>query len=158
MKWHNWVALIVAILALFLSGLAIYIDNVHYQEITKPHTQHDEIYNKLTRLDDRILRAENDISYFQTKGESTEVYQAYLYEAKNLRNQAEIAWDNGKYEEADNIINEAFNTLQSIPFPTPTPLPVEPPFNWWLIGGIITGLVCVAIVVWLTVIRPRTVA
>ena len=44
------------------------------------------------------------------------------------------------------------------PPPVPPP-PVSPPptapINWWLIGGIIAGVMAVTIVVWLTVIRQR---
>ena len=45
------------------------------------------------------------------------------------------------------------------PVPPPPPPPEVPPpakpINWWLIGGIMCGIIAVAAVVWLTVIRQR---
>ena len=55
MRWAKaWGPLIIAIIALVVSGYAIYQDNVHYQEVTKPHTEHTEIKDKLDRLDSEI--------------------------------------------------------------------------------------------------------
>jgi hypothetical protein len=38
--------------------------------------------------------------------------------------------------------------------PTPPPTPAEP-INWWLIGGIIAGVIVVALVIWRVVVRRR---
>ena len=50
--------------------------------------------------------------------------------AIELRDQAELAWDEGHYTEADKLISEAHHILAEIP------LPAEPVSWWiWLIGG-----------------------
>jgi len=144
-----WVPLIVSIFALGLSGYAIYVDNVHYQEVTKPHTKHDEIYNRLVRLDDKIGRAEQSISVLQDAGQDINGPQENLSKVKELRDQAELAWDEGNYIEADRLIREAHDVLQEIPS-------LAFPLNWWLIGGIMAVVVAVIVFIWLNVIRRRT--
>ena len=58
----TWGTLLVAVAALAVSIYTCNVNNVHYQEVTKPHTQHDEIYDRLVRLDDKIERVEQSIS------------------------------------------------------------------------------------------------
>jgi hypothetical protein len=146
MRWlKTWGTLIVAIVALALSGYAIYVDNVHYQEITKPHTEHEEIYDRLARLDNRIERVEQSIG--DVRGSNVEELYDSLMEAKQLRDQAELAWDEGRYTDADEFIKDAYDNLPRI-----SPMPL----NWWLIIGIIAAVIAVATVVWLAVIRQRT--
>jgi hypothetical protein len=116
MRWlKKWGVLLVAALALLASGYAIYQDNVHYQEITKPHTQHDEIYNRLVRLDEKIERTEQNISTQQDTGHDVTDSQEALMQAIELRDQAELAWDEGNYTEADRLISEAHDVLGKIP-------------------------------------------
>ncbi len=147
----TWGALLVAVIALTLSGYAIYVDNVHYQEVTKPHTQHDEIYNRLVMLDGKIERAEQSINAVQDLGQNISEPQKNLRKAKELRDQAELAWDTGRYIEADAIIREAYDVLQKIP-PPPPPKPI----NWPVLGGVIGGvIVLVLLILWLVVFRRR---
>ncbi len=100
-------ALIVGVIALGVSAYAVYIDRVHYQEVTKPYTQHDEIYNRLVRLDDKIERVQQWISASQDLGQDASESQINLRNAIELRDQAELAWDEGHYIEADKLISEA---------------------------------------------------
>ena len=134
-RWlKTWGALLIAVIALGLSGYAVHIDNVHYQEIIKPHTQHDEIYNRLVRLDDKIERVQQWISASQDLGQDTSESQINLRNAMELRDQAELAWTKDLYTEADSLINKAFDILQEI-----TPL-APAPINWWVIGIIVFGV------------------
>ena len=138
--WLNtWLPLIAAGFALVFSGYAIYADNVHYQEVTKPHAKHNEIYNMLVRLDDRIERVQQWISAPQNLGQEIRESEIILREATELRDQAELAWAKGYYAEAEVLINTAFGNLQKI-----TP-PAKPVRNWGLIGGIIAAAVVIVI-------------
>ena len=101
--------------------------NKQYEELTKPHTQHDEIYNRLVVLDNKIERAEQSINYLQDIGEDTSEPHKNLRKAKELRDQVEMAWDEGRYTEADKIIKEAYDILREIPTPPPPPAPSPSP-------------------------------
>ena len=143
-RWiKTWAPLFVAVIALALSGYAIYVDNVHYQEVTRPHTKHDEIYDRLTRLDDKIERAEQSIGAMQDLDEDIGELQNNLRKAKGLRDQAELAWDEGLYTDADKFIGEAYDILQEIPPPKPV--------GWWLIGAIIGGGLIIGLIMLLVV-------
>ncbi len=136
-RWlKTWGALLIAVIALGLSGYAVHVDNVHYQEIIKPHTQHDEIYNRLVRLDDKIERVQQWISASQDLGQDTSESQINLGNAIELRDQAELAWDEDRYTEADKLISEAYDVLQKIP-----PPPLFEPFSLPLLGGLIGGAI-----------------
>ena len=91
-RWlKTWGALLIAVIALGLSGYAVHVDNVHYQEIIKPHTQHDEIYNRLVRLDSKIKRLEEHLISGQVLGWDISGLEKNFAEAKELRDQAELA-------------------------------------------------------------------
>jgi hypothetical protein len=140
-------ALIVGVIALGVSVYAVYIDRVHYQETIKPHTQHDEIYNRLVRLDDKIERVQrwgNDMPDIE---QGISELQLNLRKAKELRDQAELAWDTGRYIEADAIIREAHAILQEIP------PPLAMPMNWWLLLGVIVSVLILSTI--MLVLRGR---
>ena len=142
-RWlKTWGALLIAVIALGLSGYAVHVDNVHYQEIIKPHTQHDEIYNRLVRLDDKIERVQQWIGDSQDLGQDTSESQINLGDAIELRDQAELAWDEGRYTEADKLISEAHDILEEML------LPIRP-FKLPLFGGIIAAAVVVVIVLFI---------
>lgn len=108
-----------------LSRTALKIEREHYQELrkeyeelTKPHTKHDEIYNRLVILDGKIERVEQIVSDLES--------EHHLREAKELRDQAELSWDEGHYPEADKFISQAHVVLARIPLP-PAPAPPAPP-------------------------------
>ena len=129
-------ALIVGVIALGVSVYAVYIDRVHYREVTKPHAQHDEIYNRLVRLDDKIERVQQWISASQDRGQDTSESQINLRNAIELRDQAELAWDEGHYTEADKLISEAHHILVEIPL-------LAASLSWWV--WLIVGLGVVVI-------------
>jgi hypothetical protein len=56
----RWASLVVAVIALAFSIYAIVTENLHYSELTQPHAQHEEAYDKLARLDARLERARVD--------------------------------------------------------------------------------------------------
>ncbi len=125
------------------------MDNVHYQEITKPHTKHDEIYNRLSRLDNKIERVEQRINDAQGFKQDISGLQKDLIKANELRDQAELAWDTGQYTEADKFISEAHAVLDQITLPLVPP----PLISWELIGGIIAGVIIISLVFWLVAKR-----
>ena len=149
-RWLKiWGALLIAVIALGLSGYAVHVDNVHYQEIIKPHTQHDEIYNRLVRLDDKIERVQQWIGVSQDLGQDTSESQINLRSAMELRDQAELAWDEDRYTEADKLISEAHHILEEIPL-------LAAPFSFWLWIIIGLGSAAVGFAVWMMVSRRRT--
>jgi hypothetical protein len=154
MRWvKTWGSLIVAIIALAFSGYAIYQDNLHYQEVTKPHTEHVETKDKLDRLDGEIERAKVLIYAWQDLGEDTNHYERSLSKAQSLRYQADQAWRNKQYGDADSLINQAYDAIDEIP-PTISPTPTTAT-NWWLIGGIIAVVIVVLIVIWQLAARRK---
>jgi len=136
-RWlKTWGALLIAVIALGLSGYAVHVDNVHYQEIIKPHTQHDEIYNRLVRLDDKIERVQQSIGALQDLGQDVSESQINLQNAVELRDEAELAWDEDYYTDADTLISKAHHILAEITL-------VEG-ISWWvfLIIGLGVAVIC----------------
>ena len=149
-RWFKtWGSLLVAVIALGLSGYAIYVDNVHHQEATKPPIQREEVYDRLARLDNEIERGVQSINAVQDSGQDVSELQGYLGEAKKLRDQAESAWNVGDYTEADELIGEAHAVLDEVLQP-----PSEP-INWWLLGVVIAGGMIMGTVAWLVASRRR---
>ena len=72
--------------------------------------------------------------------------QLILADAQNLANEAEQAWVKGDYDTANKCIREAYDLLYRIQ-PPPTVI------NWWLICGIIVGVVVIALLTSLLVSR-----
>jgi len=118
----NWGTLLIAVVALGVSVYTCWVDNIHYNELAKPHSQHIEINNRLSRLSERIEREEQSLSVLERNGEDISEHKEILRQAKILFNQAELAWDNGQYAEADRLIEEAYNIVPS----------VEVGFAWWV--------------------------
>ncbi len=136
--WGALLALLIAVIALGVSVYAVYIDSVHYQETIKPHTQHDEIYNRLVRLDDKIERVQQWSNDMPDIEQGISELQLNVRKAIELRDQAELAWDEGHYTEADKLISEAHDILEEMLLPIrPLKLP--------LIGGIIAAAVVVIV-------------
>ncbi len=146
-RWlQTWGTLIVATVAMMLSGYAIYSENIHYTELTKPHTQHNEIYDRLCRLDERIERAQGWIDTAGSLGQDTTESKAKLQLAIDLRQQAETLWDHGDYADADRLIREAYDILDTIPQP---PLMMY----WWVLVVLIVGVLLAALLAVVT--RPK---
>jgi uncharacterized membrane protein len=128
--WGALVALIVAFCSLGVSAYSLYISKVQYEEVTKPYALHSEINDRLIMLDSRIERTQKNI---QDAG-ITVKFQSKVIEASQLRDRAEIAWNAGIYEEADSLINKAYDILGQVVVPT----------NWSLIGGIVGAVIVIA--------------
>ena len=137
----KWFSLVIAIIALALSGFAIYLDNSHYQEVTKPHTEHAEINDKLNRLDSEIERVRQDVFVWRDSGEDTSSYEESLSKANDLRRQADEAWREKQYDKATNLINQAYQAVYEI-IPPILPEP-SPGINWGFIGGLIAAVVII---------------
>ncbi len=146
----TWGPILVAVIALSLSGIAILLDNIHYQEITKPHTQHDEIYNRLSRLDAKIERIEGWINADEELGIDRSESRESLIKAKTLREQSETQWDHTNYAQADTLISQAYEILDGVPPPAPRMVR----WSLWLIVGLVVVAV-IGVVIWLTVFRRR---
>lgn len=143
-----WLSLIVAIFALAASGYAIYIDNKHYTDVTVPHTQFDEIRDRLSRLDGRIERAQDDIDTAESIGEDTSESKVALQSAAEMRQQAEELWDDGRYDEADAAIKEAYELLDLIP-------PVRVFRMYWVLVSVAITVVVVTLLVVYSTWRQR---
>ncbi|MFH1383192.1 MAG: hypothetical protein ABIH70_09960 [Chloroflexota bacterium] len=154
-RWlKTWGTLAVSLLAVIVSTVAILvscyatsIENIHYQEVTKPLAVHTEVYNTLTRLDDRIGGAERGIAFLSSQGENVNGYKEKLTEVYLLRDRGESLWVSGNYTEASKFISQAYDILREMPSPTPTP-PIPPGTAWFpLIIGIIAGVIIIAVIV-----------
>ncbi len=113
--------------SLELANTALELTNKHYQELskqyeelTKPHTQHEEVYDKLVRLDMKIIRA-NELLYMpQAADDDIEYIEDLKYSlsiVESLRDKAEEAWLKNDYNEADKIFEEAYGILNDIAGP-----------------------------------------
>jgi reverse gyrase len=138
----SWGALAVAVIALAFSIYAVVVENMHYAELTRPHAQHEEIYDKLTRLDIRLEYAEEYIQVRRTAGDNVTDLELILDNARSLADQAEQAWVKTDYDTADTCIREAFELADKIR-PWPMLLPIPP--NWWLIASTIVLVVIIAV-------------
>ena len=144
-EWGPIIATVIALAAVGLSWYTMHMNNVRYQEITKPHTEHDEIYDRLTRLDEKMERTEQSMIEAENYGEEISELQESLKKAKRLRDEAELAWDARRYNEADEIIKEAHDLLQEIQEMT---LPPPRPVSWSPIAGLIGGAIVLSLVIW----------
>lgn len=110
------------------------------------HNTHEEVNNRLVRLDDRIERSEQFISTVQDFDETVDYYFSLLESAKHLRAQAEIAWFDGQYAMADEMIEEANDKLGRL-------ATAGGGINWWLIGGLLGAMLIVLFIVLVPRIR-----
>jgi len=183
------VTAIIPLAAIGFSGVAIYLDNIHfkeslqqtqrameteqkhYLELVMPHAQHEEIYDKLSRLDAAIERAKDSISYWAEQGKDATVLQDALFEAHNFSSEADKAWRSNDYDKADALIDEAYVCLYAIPIapvipPPPPPVMVPPapapapaltplPITWLLLGGVTVIAIIIGIIVWFIAFHER---
>ena len=154
-------ALGISIWAIHLSNETMEFARTQYEELTKPHAQHQEIYDKLVRLDNRIELARQWTYWWSGISESSHDYEENLREAEILADNADKAWRNSNYGDANTFIDKAYDCLAKIPrtplpsptpipTPTPTPAPEPPPAgaNWGLIIGIIGAVVVTGLLVY----------
>ena len=120
-----------------LSEYAIEVERQHYEELTKPHTQHEEIYDKLSRLDKKIETYRTLISPPAYPNEEIDNLLHILNDAERLRDDADEAWRRKDYDKADTLTNDAYNSLAKIPLPMPSPTPI----SWWIIIAVIAGTI-----------------
>ena len=131
----SWGTLILAVLAFGSSMFALYLDNRHYdeslalqrrndqelkrqyEELTKPHTEHEEVLDKLSRLDTRIESASKWVAWWEDTGHNAASLHKNLSEAEQLSAQAEEAWRSKNYGKAESLIDEAYQSLDRIPRP-----------------------------------------
>ena len=147
---QQWGALIIATLALLLSGIVFYLDDMHYRELTEPYTKHEETSDMLVELNSRIDLSRERIEQLEDDSSDNAKYVYYLNEAENLRDIAETAWAEGDYSGANDAISRAHGLLDRT-------LPAEPA-NGMLIGLIIAvAVMVVSVVTWL-VMRTRMVS
>jgi len=100
-----------------LSEYAIEVERQHYEELTKPHTQHEEIYDKLSRLDKKIETYRTLISPPAYPNEEIDNLLHILNDAERLRDDADDAWRYKDYDKAEKLINDAYDSLAKIPTP-----------------------------------------
>ena len=120
-KWiKKWAPILLPIIisasALGVSIFSCNRDENRFQDFSLPTAQHTEINNELNRLDGRLTEFANDNNNFTDK--NTDAYQRFI-KAKDLRNNADIAWVKRDYGQAQSLIKLAFNALV---IPTPPPL------------------------------------
>ena len=121
MKWFKDIRVIIALLALVIGGAGLGVaiwDHLwathEYHEITEPHTRFDEIRDKLIMLDNRLSERETWIEEAENADEDRAQDRVYLQQAQLLRSQAEVAWVNGDFDEAERLINEAYDVSEEI--------------------------------------------
>ena len=117
--WVSLVALFIAVAALGMSIYTFCIENAHYEELTRPHTLHNEVFDKLSRLDNKIDRIDKELRYKDNV--ESQVLES-LTEAKRVRDEAEMAWVNGDYEASDKLIKDAYDIVNKI----------TTGLGWWL--------------------------
>ena len=148
-EWlRSWGTLLVATLILAIAIATFVVSITHHQELTIPHTLHEEINDRLDRLYERIERTERILQNARDLGLDVTLYVDRLNKAKLLFNQAELSWDKGQYDESNNLIIEAYDILPEF---------IEEPaaLNWWLIGGIIGGCAVIGAIVAVFLLRRR---
>ncbi|MDY6917794.1 MAG: hypothetical protein SVP26_07585 [Chloroflexota bacterium] len=137
-RWlRTWGALVVAVAALGISVYVACAEQIHFTQLTLPHTRHDEVRDRLYRLDERIERAERCVQAAQSMGEGTADSTRALQVAIDLRWQAEAFWDDARYDEAETAIEDAYDALEVIPSVAVFPM------YWWLVS-VVLALVLVS--------------
>jgi len=156
MKWFKDIRVTIALLALVIGGAGLGVaiwDHLwathEYHEITEPHTRFDEIRDKLIMLDNRLSERETWIETAENAGEDRKQDRVYLQQAQLLRSQAEVAWVNSDFDEAERLINEAYDVSDEIP-----PFYVLQ-WYWWLVIALVVAAVLVAVSAALISVRRR---
>jgi len=151
MKWFKDVRVIIAVLTLVIAGAALGVaiwDHLwashKYDEITEPHTRFDEIRDKLIMLDNRLSERETWIERAEDWGEDWTEHRARLQQAQQLWAQAELAWVNDDFDEAERLINEAYDVSEEIP----SFYVAHGPGPLWVLGvGVVIAIVVIFVVV-----------
>jgi len=88
---------------------------MQYEELVKPHTEHDEVYDKLFLLMEDVEYWRKVVNYFTSDGEvsGNEIadMNTALKEAETARQHAAEAWRHADYDEANEIIEAAYDSL-----------------------------------------------
>ncbi|MFC2038499.1 hypothetical protein ACFLUG_01860 [Chloroflexota bacterium] len=92
---------------------------INYNDTSKKNT-HDVINNRIIGLERAIEAAEEDVIDNRLPNDvSQEEAYELLQKAKASKNEAQIAWDQGHYDEASEYIGDAYEAIRAIPeFPT----------------------------------------
>ena len=118
--WINkWAIVITIICVSFVFGAsssAMDLDYQRYEEVTKPLSMHDEIYDRLITLDEKLERIEATVSEAGEKGVGIEItkIEGKLIRAKELRDRAEVERDKSEFGKADVSITKAREVLEEI--------------------------------------------
>lgn len=86
---------------------------VQYSEITKPHTLHEEIDNKLDRLDRNIQQLKQKAHLEEGTAYSSSLEEIFN-EIDNKLLEANMLWNENQYEEANIRIDEAYEYISQL--------------------------------------------
>lgn len=91
---------------------------MQYEELVKPHAEHDEVYDKLFFLMEDVEYWRRVVDYFTSDGEFSENEIAdvntALKEAETARQNAVEAWRCADYDEANEIIEAVYDSLSEV--------------------------------------------
>ena len=118
------------VVAISLSGYAIYIDDIHYknaqsfelkqyEQLTYPHIQHQETLDLINKLQDRMERCwfyvNSTSSVIYTDSAETDNYVDAIIKVQEMIDSAEKAWAEKNYENAKSAVKDANLLLDDIP-------------------------------------------
>ena len=119
----NLLAITFSVLAIGISFLGLYLDAVHHRESIEvaesaiksqePHMLNEEVKNNLEVLDTRIARARGLVDSLSGERGIADM-ESKVSSAENLRNEAELAFNQGRYSNANVLIEEASANINEV--------------------------------------------
>ena len=80
-----------------------------FEEVIKPHTRHEEIYDYISLLYNRLVLYRDWLVYLPAEKRS--VAEAYYLEAANNFHRAEVEFRAGNFDEAQRLIDDTYTSL-----------------------------------------------
>jgi hypothetical protein len=120
------IATVISIISLVVSTSSSCREERHYNELTKPHAQLEEVRDKLQILNSTVDQCQNYVNSLLSNGNFTDEWTTLQWELDTiqyLHSKAKEAYIKGLYDEADSYISQAYTWINIVQ-PTSVTIPI----------------------------------